>query len=116
MNRILFIGFLVLASCSHKSKQAIHHKNIPDEAFWVGNEQRGYWYLVHRIHPHKNNAYITIYDELNGNVIMSKNFILVCNTSDEITLIEDIKSQILAFDGKTIKFKSIDGESGCYLQ
>lgn len=116
MTKWLFVCFLTLAGCSHNSKHPIHLKNIPDDAFWVGNEQRGYWYLVHRIHNHKNNAYITIYNDQDGRVIISKRFILICTFSDNVTLIEDIKAQILDFDGKIIKFKSSDGKSVCFLQ
>ncbi len=117
MRLVLFIAFVILASsCSQRSKQHTHHKNIPEQAFWVGDERKGYWYLVNNIHPHKNSADITIYNEDDGKVIVSKNFTLVCEFTDEVTLIEDAKMQIVSFDGKAIKFKSIDGETPCYLK
>lgn len=116
MAKWLFVCFLALASCGHNSKQRVRPKNLPDEVFWVGDKQGGYWYLVHRVHPHKNNADITIYSERDRKIIISKTFLLICTVSDEVTWITDLKSQILGFDGKRIKFKSIDGESVCYLQ
>jgi hypothetical protein len=116
MTKWLFICFLALTGCDQNPKQPVHLKNIPNEVFWIGNKQGGYWYLVHRVHPHKNNADITIYSERDKKVIISKRFFLICTVSDEATWITDPKSQILGFDGKRIKFKSIDGKSICYLQ
>jgi len=116
MTKWLFVFFFALASCGHKSKQRVPPKELPEEVFWIGDKQGGYWYLVHQVHPHRNNAYITIYNDRDGKLVISKKFILYCTISENYNLIEDIKSQILGFDGKTIKFKSSDGKSVCVLK
>ena len=77
---------------------------IPEEAFWIGENGDGHWFLVGSIHNHMNNAVIKVYDK-DGRLIVSKRFGLICRT-DNMTRIENLPDQIRNFDGEKIFFKS----------
>ena len=114
---MLFI-FLILLSCCHReASRPERFNNIPKEAFWVGGADGGDWYRVDYVHPHKNAAHITIYNDQDGSVIMSKQFILVgvVDTTLEPMFITDLSKQIYGFDGKRIYIKHVKGYRESYM-
>jgi hypothetical protein len=116
LNAIVLVA--IISSCSVKQEQKnepMRAKGIPEKAFWVGGTDDGNWYLVEDIHSHKNNATIKVYNDLDGSLIVSKRFVLVCSADNQIW-IEDLKQQINCFDGKKILLKSPNGKMPCYLQ
>jgi len=113
---LLFV--FIIASCSHKKEEAkspLRVKGIPEEAFWIGGVDGGNWYLIENIHDHRNSAFIKVYNDNDGSLIISKKFYLICPL-DNKTLIENLKEQIEDFDGERINLKSFDGKKSCYLQ
>ena len=113
---ILFFAFLL--SCStiiEKKREAVRLKGIPEKVFWIGGVDGGNWYSIDYIHDHKNNAIIKIYSDSDGSLIVSKRFLLIC-PSDNQMLIDDLKEQIQGFDGEKIYLKSPNEKAGCYLQ
>jgi hypothetical protein len=109
---------MVINSCQSNGlevKEPIRKNGIPNDAFWVGGVDGGNWYEVKSVHPHKNNAVIRIYNDQDGSLIVSKRFILVC-PSDKPMWIDELKHQIIAFDGEKIYLKSPNGRLDCWLQ
>jgi uncharacterized membrane protein len=88
--------------------------NIPESAFWKGGIDGGNWFLIKRINVHKNMVAISIYNDQDGSLIMSKFFMLVCNQAKQITL-TNLKEQINFFDGKKIYINQSDTVD-CFLQ
>lgn len=111
---ILFFFF----SCSDKndtSKVPERVDGIPEKAFWIGGPDGGNWYYIESIHPHRSNAIIKIYNDIDGKLIVSKMFILIC-PEDNPSFIDSLQKQINAFDGERILFHASPGKSACYLQ
>jgi hypothetical protein len=117
MNTLILIFILIISSCSNKNskEKPVRITSIPEKAFWVGGSDGGNWYLVDYIHPQRNNADIKVYNDNDGSLIISKRFILICPTDNQI-LIGNLREQINAFDGKIIYLKSAAGKKGCVLQ
>lgn len=116
-SKILFVVLLFLTACSADTTSAEKPerlRNIPDSAFWCGGIDGGNWYYVHSIHPHRNNAVISVYNDQDGSLIMKKRFLLICNLQKP-TSIYDLKNQISSFDGEKIYFKQTDSVE-CWLQ
>ncbi len=105
---ILFI--LISCEFSNKTPKPTRLSGIPEDAFWVGGLDGGNWYSIKDIHPHKNRAYISIYNDQTGELVLAQKFILICEI-DNLKFIKDLKEEIVSFDGKHIQLKS-----GCYLQ
>ncbi len=110
----LSISFLVLFSCNNLKNESIAPNRIdtiPETAFWAGGLDGGNWYNVESIHSHKNNAIISIFNEQNGELIVSKRFFLIC-PADNLKLIENLSEQINYYDGERIGLLSTE----CYLK
>jgi hypothetical protein len=116
---LIFIpSLLFFFSCSDKNNTLIAPKRIdgiPDKAFWIGGTEGGNWYYVEYIHPHRSNAIIKIYNDQNGELIVSKRFILICPENNP-SFIDSLQKQINAFDGDKIILHASPGKSVCYLQ
>ncbi len=106
------LALFILISCefSNKTSEPKRLYGIPMDAFWVGSHDGGNWYSIKDIHPHKNMAYISIYNDQTGELDVAKKFMLICQI-DNMEFIKDLKKEIVSFDGKHIHLKS-----GCYLQ
>lgn len=117
MNPLILIFILIISSCLNKNnkEKPVRANGIPEKAFWVGGHDGGNWYLIDYIHPHKNNVHIKVYNDIDGSLIISKRFILICPTGSQV-LIGNLREQINAFDGKIIYLKSATGKKGCFLQ
>ena len=114
---ILIFG-LIISSCSREKdvvKTPARINGIPEKAFWVGGVDGGNWYFVDYVHAHKNNAVIKVYNDIDGSLIMSKKFILICPNDNQM-LLGNLQEQISAFDGEKIYLKASDGQTSCYLQ
>jgi hypothetical protein len=90
-------------------------QGIPDSAFWVGGSDGGNWYLVKNIDANKNSAYISIYHDFTGDLLLSKKFTLNCPVDIQVS-IDDLKTQIIAFDGEKIIISAGNGKRNCLLQ
>ena len=118
MKIIAILFFVFLLSCSttiEKKKETGRIKGIPEKAFWIGGVDGGNWYLVDYIHDDRNNAFIKVYNDHDGSLLVSKRFMLICPSDNQI-LIGDLKEQIESFDGEKIHLKSPNRKAGCYLQ
>lgn len=113
---IITIVFVSCIDSKDKIPAPARPIRVPEKAFWIGGADGGNWYLVEYVHPHKNNAVIKIYNDNNGDLITSKRFILICNTSESPIHIDNLQKQIMAFDGKKIYLKPLPGQKSCYLQ
>jgi hypothetical protein len=112
------ILILILSACSTESenKEILKKKNgLPDKAFWIGGVDGGNWYYVHEVHPHVNNAYISIYDD-NGSLLIKKKFFVICNLNRPVVWIDNLETQITGFDGEKIILKSPTGKEICWMQ
>lgn len=109
---------MVIISCrNHKREieQPTRKESIPDNAFWVGGVDGGNWYLIDHVNAHKNTAFIKVYDDGDGSLIMSKRFILICLESNQMW-IDDLPTQINAFEGEKIYLNASTGKMKCWLQ
>lgn len=123
---ILICHLLLFSSCLNngtKDNNLKKPKNIPSNAFWVGGVDGGNWFLIKKIHPHKNCASIDIYNEHNGNIIISKKFFLVCaldtpsfNQNQYFHILDSLQANIIAFDGTSIILKTIFNNKNCVLK
>jgi hypothetical protein len=97
----LILVLLILTSCRFNGHETIEpparKADIPKDAFLTGGVDGINWYEVVHVHNHRNSAFIKIFDENRGRLIVSKNFTLLCAGSDNPTWIEDLKSQIIPF-------------------
>lgn len=112
------VFLLTISSCSiyqDEGKEPARVNGIPEQAFWVGGVDGGNWFLVDKVHDHRNNALIKVYNDNDGSLIVSKRFMLICSADNQI-LIEDLQKQINGFDGEKILLKSPIGKMGCWLQ
>lgn len=82
--------------------------NIPKTAFWIEKNTSGNWFNVDWMHNHKNNATISIFDNL-GSLIIKEDFFIVC-PNDEIEFMNNLEMKIDYYDGQNIQLKS-----NCYL-
>ena len=90
-------------------------QGIPDSAFWVGGVDGGNWYLVKNIDANKNSAYINLYHDFTGELLLSKIFTLKCPVDNQVS-IDDLQTQIVAFDGEKIIIRAGNGKRNCLLQ
>lgn len=114
----IIIFSLIITSCLHKkeeTKSPLRVKGIPEKAFWIGGVDGGNWYLIDDIHDHRNSAFIKVYNDNDGSLIISKRFHLICHLDNQM-LIENLQNQINGFDGGRIHLKSSSGKRSCYLQ
>jgi hypothetical protein len=120
MKTIKVIAFLLaISACSinrDEKIELVRAKGVPENAFWIGEADGGNWYLIEYIHDHRNNAVIKIYNDIDGSLIVSKRFILICPADNSQMFIEDLKDQISGFDGEKILLKSPNNKPACYLQ
>ena len=103
---------MIFSSCyENKQKEKVEKiVNLPESAFWIGTKKKGNWYNIESIHPHRNNAVISIYSGEKKELIVKKRFFKIC-PSTNLKFIEDLKSEIDFYDGKRIQLKD-----NCYLQ
>lgn len=114
----LIILALVISACSAKNdrKQDPQRvKGIPEKAFWIGGADGGNWFFVHEVNNHRNNAFISIYN-VNGSLIIKKNFMVVCRVDRPPIWIKDLEQQIRGFDGTKILLISPTGKEICWMQ
>lgn len=117
---LISLSFFLVAivSCHDNSYSHIQPEKlpgIPDSSFWVGGVDGGNWYYIKSIHSHKNNAYINVYSDQTGEMILSKRFIMVC-PEGHIDWITDLRTQIVFFDVEKIYLESKEGNKYCWLQ
>jgi hypothetical protein len=113
---LLFVVLIV--SCSDKKGQAkspARVKGIPEKAFWIGGVDGGNWYLIDSISNQRNSAFIKVYNDNDGSLLISKKFDLICQLDNQ-TLIKNLKEQINFFDGEKIELKSFGGKKSCFLK
>ena len=118
MRKIVLTLFIIITSCNvgnQKVEKLKKLKSVPEKAFWIGGVDGGNWYYVEYIHPHKNWAKISIYNDQSGDLIVSKKFILVCESQNQ-TFIKNLETQIDSFDGNRIYLTSENDKQKCYLQ
>jgi hypothetical protein len=112
-------GVVIFASCRFEAEVPNvppRKVGIPEDAFWIGGPNGGNWYQVDYIHNHKNNAFIKVFDDA-GRLVVANQFYVICLIKkNRGILIEDLKSQIVAFDGEKIHLKQEDGRDSCWLQ
>lgn len=127
MKRIFFnIFFCLLLSCTDTSDNNLapsRLKNIPQTAFWLDGTDGGSWFVIKEIHSHKNAATIEIYNDQDGSLIVSKQFVLICNLdnsgfveSQYFSILDSLPKQILGFDGEKIILKTVFNNKNCVLQ
>jgi hypothetical protein len=115
---MIIATILTTFSCSTKlddKVEPVRLQNIPEKAFWVGGTDGGNWFLVEDVHNHSNNATIKVYNDIDGSLIASKRFMLICPV-DNHQPIHDLQEQINGFDGKKILLKSPNTKKACWLQ
>src|SRR5687768_1883472 len=114
MKTVIVIFFLyVTCSClnkTHKVNIPPKPKGVPEKAFWKKGAQGGHWYVIESINNHRNNAIISIFNDHDGSLIISKSFMKICPI-DSLEFIKDLHEEIKAFDGEKILLNS-----RCYLQ
>lgn len=81
---------------------------VPETAFWIGNNGKGNYFEINRLHSHKNSALVTIYDA-SGTLVCKERFMMVCPASD-LQFIEDLEKEIDFYDGQNIRLKG-----SCFL-
>ncbi len=81
---------------------------MPKTAFWIAKGGEGNWYSIDRIYNHKNKATISIYDK--SKKLLSKNQYFISCPINELKFINDLKKQIVFYDGENITLKD-----NCYL-
>jgi len=122
----IFTIFCLLLSCADKIKNVTppdRLKNIPPTSFWVGGSGGGNWFLIRQIHSHNNAATIDIYNDQDGNLVLSKEFVLICSLdkpdfieSQYFKILDSLQNQILGFDGEKIILKTAFNKKNCVLQ
>lgn len=117
MRKIFLILFIIVSSCNisnQKVEKPKKLKSIPEKSFWIGGVDGGNWYYVEYIHLHKKSAKISIYNDQSGELIISKKFILVCESQNQ-TVIKNLETQIDSFDGNRIYLTAEKDKQKCYL-
>ncbi|WP_447637740.1 hypothetical protein [Flavobacterium microcysteis] len=106
------LSLFILISCefSNKIPQPKETPKIPETAFLIKGTDGGNWYNIEHMHSHRNMVHISIYSDKTQELIVSKRFIIICQ-KDNMHFIQDLKEEIVSFDGKHIQLKN-----GCYLQ
>ena len=94
-------------SCNSKTGylKTTRPTNVPENAFWRGGADGGNWYLVHYINDHRNAAKISIYNDQDGSLIVTKTFFKACPTS-QLELIKNLPDEKAGFDGDKILLNS----------
>ena len=109
---ILFILTLVFYSCNLEVKAPKRIDLIPKTAFWAGGADGGNWYNIESVHPHNNNVVISVFNDQNGKLIVSKRFFLICTSDSLMKIPENLSKKINSYDGVNIYLKS----TKCYLK
>lgn len=113
---IILLG--IFTACSfkkHETSSAQRPASIPESAFWIGGPDGGNWYFIHSVHDHRNSAIISVYGE-GGDLIVKRNFIVVCRLDKPIVWIDDLKSQIVGYDGNKVLLLAPAGKDVCWMQ
>jgi hypothetical protein len=116
--KLLFLT-VIFASCRSQSDAPNvppRKEGIPTDAFWVGGVDGGNWYQVVSVHNHKNNAFIKVFNDATGDLIVERRFFVVCIGATNPIWIEDLKNQITGFDGEKIYLQHPQGRDSCWLQ
>lgn len=88
--------------------------SIPNEAFWKGGIDGGYWFFIGEIDDNKKQVNIKIFDDFKGELLLNKTFELNCNVDIDL---KNLKNEITFFNGNEIYLKTEDNEGGnCYLK
>ena len=113
---LIICSILCLYSCKDNAdNRKFNSLGIPADAFYVKGKSQGYWFHVN-VHPHFNNAYIKIYDEITGKLIEDKKFFVICKIEGHPIYLDDAEKQIDFYDGKIIHLKRLPGQDSCWLQ
>jgi hypothetical protein len=119
MKTLTAIAFiLTVSACSNYSdvnKEPVRKIGIPENAFWVGGVDGGNWYLAGDVNGRRSDGVISIYNDQDGSLIVSKRFTLMCQDKSLVPF-EDLQKHINGFDGKRIFLTSFDGKKPCFLQ
>lgn len=99
--RNLFVLFLLLIiSCNNKSNQI---NNLPEDSVKINYKNKINYFKINSINSHNNKSSISIYDE-KGVLLIKKTFSKICKI-DNLRFIENLKDNILYFDGEKIILK-----------
>ena len=115
---LLFLLAILFTSCAYKHNDedsVSKRKNIPSDAFFVKGNIGGYWCQA-KVHDHKNNAFLNVYDGLTGKLLKAKRFSVICIVHGNPLWIDDLKNQIDYFDGEKFHLKRLPGQDSCWLQ
>ena len=117
--KIFFASVIVIiASCNTNwggNQQVFEGSNIPQGAFFVKGSRDGYWVQADA-HAHMNNVFIKLYDGSNGRLVFAKRFSVICRLEGNPLWLDDVKKQILYFDGAKFRLVRPDGQDSCWLQ
>lgn len=71
--KLLLFGFAVLLlGCKSQIKQPERPTDVPDKAFWIGGIDGGTWFLIQKVDSNNISAFIKVYNDQTGELIVSK--------------------------------------------
>ena len=119
MKAIPILLFFFIAFCTEKKHERIaipENEQTPPEIFFVKSKSGGFWCHA-EVHAHRNNAVISMYHPLTGELIGKKRFAVICFSQKNNPLwIEDLSKQIDYYDGEKFRLKRLAGQDSCWLQ
>jgi len=92
---LLLIAF-VLTNC--KSGTPDRLPNIPEKAFWAGEDTIGHWLLVDSINKTSRTVHFKIYNDQNGKLVSDKKFKLHCYLCEDQIDLDNLKNEIRYYD------------------
>ncbi len=89
---LLLSSAFVITSCKTSAPEKL--SNIPENAFWAGEDSLGHWFLVDSINKISKTAHFKIYNDKSGKLVSNKKFKLHCYLCEEQIDLENLKNEI----------------------
>ena len=82
----------IFSSCKNSAPEKL--SNIPENAFWAGEDSLGHWFLIDSINKISKTAHFKIYNDKSGKLVSNKKFKLHCYLCEDQIDFENLKNEI----------------------
>jgi hypothetical protein len=117
---LIFPIVFVFSNCKPNAPQKL--ANIPEKAFWAGEDSIGHWFLVDSINKTYKTVHFKIFNDKSGKLVSNKKFKLHCYSCEDQIDFENLKNEIRYYDEVPYNYEyyiilktiDLDGKNGYF--